>query len=169
MGSSPGRLFSTHSPPTCRPGGLKLCTSASEPTTPNADDLSRTFPYLPPTASIIQLCPTYAYTRPRSPIFAATGSKFLFWASRGFFFLQCFRVAAALSDLFTGWFNAVALGARGQLGWWGGPESLDKLEILRSSLIWDYQTWESAANKHWVKTSKTTGAQSLHWAPLTEQ
>lgn len=93
---------------------------------------------------------------------------------KGIFFLQCFRVLAALSDLFTSWFNTAALRARSQLGPRGGPESLVNLEILRSWLSRDYQTWESAANEHWVKTRtgspvKTTGAQSLNLAPHTEQ
>lgn len=125
---------------------------------------------LPPANSFYH--PTLPHVRIHTstqPHFCCHWFKISILSIKGIFFLQCFWVAAALSDLFTGWFNAVALRARGQLGWWGGPESLDKLEILRSSLIWDYQTWESAVNKHWVKTSKTTGAQSLHRAPLTEQ
>lgn len=142
VGSSPGRLFSTHSPPTCRPGGLRLCTSASEPTLPNADDLSKTFPYLPPRFShpILPHVRIHASTQ---PCFCRSWFKMTILSIRGICFFNSVFRSWQLFQIFL---------------WAGLTRQRSGREVSLDDEV-DPNHWstrESAANKHWVKT-KTGG------------
>lgn len=83
-----------------------------------------------------------------------------YFERQGYFYYSVSRSWQLFQIFFMSWFNASALGARGQLGRWGGPKSLVNPRVCcKQTLGQNQDRWPS----------KTTGMQSLHLAPHTEQ
>lgn len=173
VGSFPGRLFSTHSPPTCRPGGLGLCRSASKPTPLDASDLSGSFPNLP-AGSLIRLCPRLK--RVHTALFLLPLVQNVYFEHQGFLFF-CFLVF--FNSVF-GFWQLCQIFLRAGLTWqqWGlevswndevDPNHLVDLEVMIKPGLPNLTVCCEPTlghNQDWWP-SKTTGAQALNLAPHT--